>query len=267
MGAQATTFADLLVMIHEACPGVQRIRFVTSYPRDFGDDILYAIAEHPRLCRYLHAPAQSGSDAVLARMNRGYDRETFLDFAARARKILPDVVLAGDIIVGFCGETEADYEATRTLLQEVRFKNNFIFKYSPRPGTSAFGRLEDDVPELEKRRRNNDLLALQAEIGSEVHAEWVGREVPVFLENGLGKVANPLLEPEMGGRTPYSRGPLPTGVQLSGRTPGDMICFVDVPEHAVEAHLGTIRPVRVSDSGSLHLEGDLVAEAKDMQMK
>ena len=201
-------------------------------------------------------------------MNRGYDRETFLDFAARARKILPDVVLAGDIIVGFCGETEADYEATRTLLQEVRFKNNFIFKYSPRPGTSAFGRLEDDVPELEKRRRNNDLLALQAEIGSEVHAEWVGREVPVFLEKRTGKGRKSASGARNGGVELRIQGESPsTGVQLSGRTPGDMICFVDVPEHAVEAHLGTIRPVRVSESGSLHLEGDLVAETKHMQMK
>ena len=267
-GAQATTFADLLVMIHEACPGVQRIRFVTSYPRDFGDDILYAIAEHPRLCRYLHAPAQSGSDAVLARMNRGYDRETFLDFAARARKIIPDVVLAGDIIVGFCGESEPDYEATRTLLQEVRFKNNFIFKYSPRPGTSAFGRLEDDVPELEKRRRNNDLLALQAEIGSKVHAEWVGREVPVFLEKRTGKGRKATSGARNGGVELRIQGESPsTGVQLSGRTPGDMICFVDVPEHAVEAHLGTIRPVRVSRSGSLHLEGDLVPEGNFIDMK
>ena len=179
-------------------------------------------------------------------------------FRGPSSKILPDVVLAGDIIVGFCGETEADYEATRTLLQEVRFKNNFIFKYSPRPGTNAFGRLEDDVPEQEKRRRNNDLLALQAEIGTEVHAEWVGREVPVFgKRTGEGpKIwfwsGNGGVELRIQGESPSS------GVQLSGRTPGDMICFVDVPEQAVEAHLGTICLVRVTGSGSLHLEGDLV---------
>ena len=192
-------------------------------------------------------------------MNRGYDRETFLDFAARARKILPDVVLAGDIIVGFCGETEADYEATRTLLQEVRFKNNFIFKYSPRPGTNAFGRLEDDVPEQEKRRRNNDLLQLQAEIGADVHAEWVGREVPVFLEKRTGKGRKANSGAVQGGVELRIQGEAPpTGVQLSGRTPGDMICFVDVAEDAVEGYLGTICRVRVTGSGSLHLEGELL---------
>ena len=139
-GERVTTFADLLRRIHEEAPAIQRLRFVTSYPRDFGNDVLEVMRDSPRMCRYLHIPAQSGSNAVLKRMNRGYTVEEYFEFLDRARHFLDEpekgrpLMLAGDMIVGFCGETEADFEASKELIRRARYKNCFIFKYSPRPG-------------------------------------------------------------------------------------------------------------------------------------
>ncbi|MFK7960440.1 MAG: MiaB/RimO family radical SAM methylthiotransferase [Phycisphaerales bacterium] len=247
--ARTTSFADLLHRIHEEVPAIQRLRFVTSYPRDFGDDALTVMAESPRICRYLHVPAQSGSDTVLKRMNRGYTRSQYMDFIHRARAIMPDVSIAGDIIVGFCGETDADFEATCSLLREVRFKNNFIFKYSPRPGTTAWNRLPDDVPDEVKRRRNNELLAIQGEVSAEAHAEWVGRTVDVFVtkETGRGR-------PSGGGDVDLMW--LPDRVQLAGRTGGDLITVFDVPQgRSSDEFIGRIVPVRVESAGPLLLHG------------
>ncbi|MBX3407997.1 MAG: MiaB/RimO family radical SAM methylthiotransferase [Phycisphaeraceae bacterium] len=194
-GAGVTTFADLLARIHDEAPAIRRLRFVTSYPRDFGDDVLQVIRDHPRICRYLHVPAQSGSNAQLKAMNRGYTVEEYLEFLDRARAFLhqPDaagggrpLAVAGDIIVGFPGETEEDFAATARLLERARYKNCFIFKYSPRPGTVAYDKLPDDVPEAVKRRRNNELLALQQRISAEVGAEYVGMTLEVFVE-GLSR--------------------------------------------------------------------------------
>ena len=194
-GAGVTTFADLLARIHDEVPAIRRLRFVTSYPRDFGDDVLQVIRDHPRICRYLHVPAQSGSNAQLKAMNRGYTVEEYLEFLDRARAFLhqPDadgggrpLAVAGDIIVGFPGETEEDFAATARLLVQARYKNCFIFKYSPRPGTVAYDKLPDDVPEAVKRRRNNELLALQQRISAEVGAEYVGMTLEVFIE-GLSR--------------------------------------------------------------------------------
>ena len=141
-GETTTTFADLLAMIHDEVPEIQRLRFVTSYPRDFGDDVLQVIRDHPRICRYLHVPAQSGSNRILEKMNRGYTVEEYLEFLDRARAYLhqPEIgrplTVAGDIIVGFPTETDEDFEATVRLVERARYKNAFIFKYSPRPGTT-----------------------------------------------------------------------------------------------------------------------------------
>jgi tRNA-2-methylthio-N6-dimethylallyladenosine synthase len=257
-GARVTTFADLLHRIHEEVPEVRRLRFVTSFPRDFGDDALSVMASCPRICRYLHVPAQSGSDRVLKRMNRGYTRGQYLEFIERARSFLPDVSIAGDIIVGFCGETDEDFEETKSLLREVRFKNNFIFKYSPRPGTSAHERLPDDVPEEVKRRRNNELLALQAEISSGVHAAWVDRTVDVFV-TGFGQKGD--VNGGGGGvelRWEANGNGSPRGVQMTGRTPGDLIAVFDLPSEADgQALVGSIVPVTVRESRPLLLVGDL----------
>ena len=191
-GENVTTFADLLARIHDEVPGIQRLRFVTSYPRDFGDDVLEVIRDHPRICRYLHVPAQSGSNRILQMMNRGYTVEEYLEFLDRARAYLhqPEIgrplTLAGDIIVGFPTERDEDYQATVRLLEKARYKNCFIFKYSPRPGTTAFDKIPDDVPEDVKRRRNNDLLAVQQRISASVGAEFVGQTLGVFVQ-GVSK--------------------------------------------------------------------------------
>jgi len=191
-GSGVTTFADLLARIHDEVPAIRRLRFVTSYPRDFGDDVLQVIRDHPRICRYLHVPAQSGSNSQLKAMNRGYTVEEYLEFLDRARAFLhqPEIgrplAVAGDIIVGFPGETDEDHEATAQLLEKARYKNCFIFKYSARPGTVAYDKLPDDVPEAVKRRRNNVLLALQQRISAEVGAEYVGTTLDVFIE-GLSR--------------------------------------------------------------------------------
>ncbi len=183
-----TTFADLLTLLHDKLPELPRLRFVTSFPADFGDDILYAMAALPRVCRYLHIPAQSGSNRLLKMMNRGYSIESYNDLLERARTIVQGIQLAGDIIVGFPSETDEDYAMTRTLLERARYKNCFIFKYSPRPGTTAIKRFEDDVPEEVKRFRNNDLLHLQNRISKDLNLELTGTDVDVLVEGPSGWV-------------------------------------------------------------------------------
>ncbi|MGQ0626756.1 MAG: MiaB/RimO family radical SAM methylthiotransferase [Phycisphaerales bacterium] len=191
-GERVTTFADLLQRIHDEVPAIERLRFVTSYPRSFGDDVLEVIRDHPRICRYLHVPAQSGSDRLLGLMNRGYTVGEYFEFLDRARAYLhqPEIgralTVAGDIIVGFPTETDEDYQATEALLRRARYKNCYIFKYSPRPGTIAIDRFTDDVPEAVKRERNNRLLALQNSISGEVGTEFIGQTLSVFVE-GISK--------------------------------------------------------------------------------
>ncbi len=181
-----TTFAGLLYQLHESIPYLPRLRFLTSFPADFTDDILHVMAGCSRICRYLHIPAQAGSNRILRLMNRGYTVESYMTLVERARRLAPDIVLAGDMIVGFPTETEEDYRATRDLVSRVRYKNCFIFKYSPRPGTVAARRHPDDVPELEKRRRNNDLLTVQNQISQELNRTLIGQSVPVLCEGPSG---------------------------------------------------------------------------------
>lgn len=274
-GANTTTFADLLRRIHDEVPSVRRLRFVTSYPRDFGDDVMEVMRDHPRICRYLHCPAQSGSDTVLKRMNRGYTVAEYVEWAERARSFLdrPEIgrplTIAGDIIVGFCGETEGDFELTKDLLQSVRFKNNFIFKYSPRPGTVAYDRIEDDVPEAVKKRRCNDLLAIQSAISDEISREQIGRSFDVFVQGvsskqrkraPAGAVALTVAGRETG-EPAAADDPLDgmTGtVQLSGRTEGDLIVCFDAGASKARKMIGGIHGVRVTGAKGLTLFGDLV---------
>jgi tRNA-2-methylthio-N6-dimethylallyladenosine synthase len=263
--------------IHEEVPGILRLRFVTSFPMHFPDEALQAMRDCPRICRYLHVPAQSGSNRILKLMNRGYTIENYLEFIDRARTMLPDVSIAGDIIVGFPTETDADFEMTRDLLRRVPFKNNFIFKYSPRPGTVAIERYADDVPEDLKRRRNNELLALQNEVSARVHASWVGREVDVLVERvsrqarapghvaGLGtervnsfavEVRWDIASSHRDARANAWR----ASPQLSGRTPGDLIAVFDAPPgESAQSLVGRIVRVRVTGSGPLILHTALIA--------
>lgn len=309
-GAQTTTFADLLAMIHDAVPSVQRLRFVTSYPRDFGDDVLEVIRDHPRICRYLHVPVQSGSDRMLKMMNRGYTVSEYLEFVDRARHYLhqPEAIggkparplsISSDFIVGFPTETEDDFNATVALVERCRFKNSFIFKYSPRPGTTAFDKLPDDVPEDVKRRRNNTLLALQNTIADQISREMIGREFDVMVEglsrtekkrtrtpapirgavaltiggrdaaadddsacqNACDSSAAQLPAPKPADHPADQPAPGDT-VQLSSRTDGDNIVFFHVPavgDISPSSYTGTIRRVRVTSARNLGLHAELIA--------
>ncbi|HWB20416.1 MAG TPA: MiaB/RimO family radical SAM methylthiotransferase, partial [Phycisphaerales bacterium] len=239
---KTTTFADLLHRIHEEIPAIRRLRFVTSYPRDFGDDILSVMRDSPRICRYLHVPVQSGSDRILKLMNRGYTVSEYLDFIHRARAFLPDVCIGSDIIVGFPTESEEDFLATQQLVRAARHKNNFIFQYSPRPGTTAFDRLVDDIPAEEKRRRVNAMLAMQDEVSLAVHREWIGRTVDVFIESvelesppahasahlNSNRVE---LAWESRASSADSQGTAThkSSLRITGRTPGDLIVSASIP--------------------------------------
>jgi len=298
-GAQTTTFADLLAQIHDEVPSIQRLRFVTSYPRDFGDDVLEVMRDHPRICRYLHVPAQSGSNRILSMMNRGYTVEEYLDFLDRARSFLhqPQIgrplTIAGDIIVGFPTETDEDFALTIGLLEQARYKNCFIFKYSPRPGTIAFDKIADDVPEEVKRRRNNKLLAVQNTISAAVSRDFIGTTMGVFIE-GLSERELKKRRPERTGLigltisakrpndakptstdgdaccagaceddshtlTTMAIEPVATAVQLSGRTEGDVIVHVDAPPGiAPESMIGQVVQIRITDCRPLSLIGEVV---------
>ena len=248
--SKVTTFANLLQRIHDEVPELKRIRFVTSYPRDFGDDILTVMRDCPRICNYLHVPAQSGSNRILKLMNRGYTVEEYLEFVHRARTIIPDVEIAGDIIVGFPTETEEDFQATVDLIKTVRFKNNFVFHYSPRPGTVAIDRFEDDVPRDVKRRRLNELLAIGSEISEVVHEAYIGKTIEIFVEK-----VSPKEHQQKGIELRWES----TNMQLSGRTAGDLICVFDVESHVAESLVGKIVHVEITDAAPLLLKGRLAA--------
>ena len=228
-GGRVTSFADLLYQIHEAVPHLPRLRFVTSYPRDFTDEALQAMRDCERICRYLHVPAQHGSDRVLKAMNRGYTIGEYYDFIDRAREMMPDLSVASDFIVGFPTETEEEFQSCKEVVRRCRFKNSFIFKYSPRPGTAAINRFADDVPEPVKRRRNNELLAVQQEVIGELTREMVDQTVEVMVEGESKLVSRRASYPSSNvelGAVLSRRFAADENVQLVGRTRGDQIvCF------------------------------------------
>jgi tRNA-2-methylthio-N6-dimethylallyladenosine synthase len=141
-----------------------------------------AMANQPKVCRYLHIPAQSGCDKILKAMNRGYTSAEYLELLDTARQIVPDIEVAGDFIVGFPGETDDDFAQTAELLRKARYKNSFIFKYSPRPGTVADKRLEDNIPLEIKTRRNGELLKIQEQISAELASRFNSQIVKVLVE-------------------------------------------------------------------------------------
>ena len=225
---RGTTFGQLLYEIHEAVPHLPRLRFVTSYPRDFTDEALQAMRDCGRICRYLHVPAQHGNNRVLKAMNRGYSIEEYYEFVDRARAMMPDVSLASDFIVGFPTETEDEFQQTKDVIRRCRFKNSFIFKYSPRPGTVAIKRFADDVPEEVKRRRNIELLAVQHEVTDAVTRGMIGQVVELMVEGEskhggrAGDAAYPASNVQLGPRLRVAARPKCT-TQLVGRTRGDQI--------------------------------------------
>jgi len=229
--------AQLLVQL-DRIDGLRWIRFITSQPRDMTDELLRTMADLERVTEYLHVPAQSGSDAVLTAMKRGYSRKQYLDTIDRARELMPELSIAGDFIVGFPGETEADFADTVSLMQHVRYSNCFIFKYSPRPGTVA-ERLPDDVPLDVKKQRNYALLDLQKAISTEDNARLVGSTCDVLIEG------------------PSKRDPNRT----TGRTRNNHICITEARPDLV----GKIVPVTITDSTALALYGN-VAEPVESQV-
>jgi tRNA-2-methylthio-N6-dimethylallyladenosine synthase len=220
-------FAGLLDAVG-AVPGVEWLRFITSHPRSFGDDIIRAMAADPKVCPALHLPVQSGSSRVLGRMNRGYTREDYLTLVGRLRSALPGLLLMTDVIVGFPGETEEDFEATCSLLREVGYAGVFSFRYSPRPLTAAAA-VPDDVPLEVKRRRLVALQALQRSIQTGLLRSFVGRELRVL---GTGP------SPKGGGR-------------FSGRTAGNLVVNFDAPADPS----GRFIQVRITGSGPYSLHG------------
>ena len=171
-----------LVREVEKIPGLKRLRFLTSHPQDLELELLEVMAGSEVVCRELQLPVQSGDDTVLKRMARGYQTRHYRAIVENARKLMPDIGLVTDVIVGFPGESGAAYMNTRALVEEIEFDVVHVAMYSPRPGTFAATRMADDVPHDEKLRRLNDLLALSREIAARKTARWIGRDVEVLVE-------------------------------------------------------------------------------------
>ncbi len=228
-GETTTRLSDLLYRLHDI-PGIQRIKFVTNYPKDMSRPLLEAVRDLPKCSPYLHVPAQSGSNAVLERMRRGYTVEEYRAMMQQIREIIPAAAISSDFIVGFCGETEHDFRQTATLVEECRFKNSFIFKYSERPGTKGAEHLADDVPLDVKKRRNNDLLSLQNRISEEDNQAFIGRAVDVLVE-GPSKLASDSESAES------------HVVQMAGRTHCDRI----VVFNGNRRQAGQILPITIYD--------------------
>jgi tRNA-2-methylthio-N6-dimethylallyladenosine synthase len=174
------SFSELLRAIGEI-EGIERIRFTTSHPRDLADDIIACFRDVKALCESIHLPVQSGSDVVLARMNRMYTSADYLDRVRKLREACPDIAISSDIIVGFPGETEQDYQKTLDLMEKVRFDNLFSFQYSEREGTAAVG-LDGKVNPDEKRKRLIGLQALQDRHTQEKNDTMVGKTMEVLVE-------------------------------------------------------------------------------------
>jgi tRNA-2-methylthio-N6-dimethylallyladenosine synthase len=176
-----TELADLLALVNNI-PGLERLRFLTSYPKDMSDKLIHAIASLDKVCEHIHLPVQAGNDQVLTNMRRGYTREDYLTLIGRLRRAIPGLAISTDIIVGFPGETEEQYQDTLSLMEEVRFSTVYVAAYSPRQGTLAY-KWEDDVPQEAKKDRMQRLDALQQRISLEQHRALKGQEVEVLVES------------------------------------------------------------------------------------
>ena len=224
-------FPQLLRRVAEEVP-TMRVRFTTSHPKDMSDETLKVIAEVPNVCKHIHLPVQSGSDKILKLMNRKYTREWYMDRVNAIRRIIPDCGLSTDIFVGYHDETEEDHQLSLDLMREVGYDSAFMFKYSERPGTYASKHLPDNVPEEEKIRRLNELIALQTEISAQQNAKDVGKTFDVLVE-GFSKRSRE---------------------QLCGRTEQNKMVVFDKGSH----HIGETVRVRITGSTSATLLGEIV---------
>ncbi|MHC5109760.1 MAG: tRNA (N6-isopentenyl adenosine(37)-C2)-methylthiotransferase MiaB [Planctomycetota bacterium] len=246
---RAVKFAELLSRVAQV-NGIERVRFVTSYPGDWDEAIFEVMRDEPRIAKYLHIPAQSGSNPVLQRMRRVYTAESYVELMDKARAYVPDIAIASDFIVGFCGETEEDHQATVRMLERCQFHRIFVFKYSVRPNTVADKRDVDDVPDDIKRRRNIELLSLQEKISLEANRKTVGSTVKVLVE-GYSKAALKAQEAEQtrGEEVSWRKSD-----QLVGRTSRDEI----VVFRGGAGHIGAFADVKISGATALTLHGELV---------
>lgn len=178
---ESFTFPELMAKVAEVDPQL-RVRFATSHPKDLSDSLLEVMAKYPNICRCIHLPVQSGSNRMLKLMNRKYTVEWYLDRVEAIRHYLPDCSITTDVIAGFSTETEEDHQATLELFRKVRYDYAYMFMYSLREGTYAWKHLDDDIPEEEKKRRLNEIIALQGEIALENNQKEVGREYEVLVE-------------------------------------------------------------------------------------
>jgi tRNA-2-methylthio-N6-dimethylallyladenosine synthase len=234
-------------------PAIPRIRFVTSHPWDLSDRLIAAMADCTSVCEHLHLPVQSGHDAVLRRMGRQYTIEHYLERLERIRDAVPGITVSTDVIVGFCGETEAQFQRTLRLLETVRYDQVFAAAFSPRPGTPAT-RLPDDVALDVKRRRLNELLALQESIGLARNEAWIGREVDVLVDTVVPPRSHE--HDTVGSSATSSNGV--GAVPLSGRTRGNKLVHVV----ADPSFLGREARVRVGHAGPYALRGSVVSEVQ-----
>jgi tRNA-2-methylthio-N6-dimethylallyladenosine synthase len=241
-GGSTTRLADLLYALADI-EGLARLKFVTNYPKDMTDDLLHAVRDLPKCSPYLHVPAQSGSNEVLARMKRGYTVEDYREMMGRIRSVLPHAAVTSDFIVGFCGETEEDFQKTYDLVAECRFKNSFIFKYSERRGTKGAELLADDIPYEVKNRRNNELLELQNRISEQENQRLLGEQVMVLVEGPSERAV----------RSGEAMGEI---VQLTGRGPCDRIVVFDGHPRLI----GQIIPIAIYDVSPHTLFGVAVTE-------
>ena len=226
-------FPELLRRVAEEVPEM-RVRFTTSHPKDMSDETLQVIAEVPNVCKHIHLPVQSGSDRILKLMNRKYTREWYLDRVSAIRRIIPDCGLSTDIFVGYHSETEEDHQLSLSLMREVGYDSAFMFKYSERPGTYASKHLPDDVPEEEKIRRLNELIALQTEISAQQNRKDEGKTFDVLVE-GFSKRSRQ---------------------QLCGRTEQNKMVVFPKEGH----HIGETVRVRIVGSTSATLLGEVKSE-------
>ena len=221
-------FVQLLEAVHEI-DGLERIRFTSPHPKGYGDDLVEAYGRLPKLVESAHIPVQSGSDRLLKAMHRGYTRERFVGIIEKLRRVKPAMGITTDIIVGFPGETEADFEETLSLAREIEFDNAYIFKYSPRKDTPAAD-LPGQLPQDVKEERNARLLALINEIGARHYGNYVGRQAEILVEGPSKK----------------------NQARMMGRTRSNKIVLFD----GSERHRGQIMDVKINRAGSFTLYGD-----------
>ena len=228
-------FARLLARLAEET-GIQRIRFTSPHPKDVDRDLIAAYRDNPKLCRHMHLPIQAGSDQVLRRMRRAYSRRHYLNTVAQLRAACPDMAISTDIIVGFPGETDADFQETLAVIRDVGFDGLYAFKYSPRPGTESFACLTDDVPTEIKETRLAELLAMPKHMSRRQLATLVGTVQEVLIE-GASHLDSPASGPRLMGRTTHNR---------IVHCAGDADC------------VGTVQSVRITRAFSYSMEGERV---------